>query len=122
MHADDESPLILPAAVLFDMDGTLTEPMLNFPKIKAEMGIGNRPILEALAEMKPAERQAADAILCRHEKEAAERSSLNPGCRALLDWLDARGIPIALITPQQPVEHSNRAGPPRAEHRRAGHA
>ena len=43
--------LILPRAVLFDMDGTLTEPMLDFPRIKAEMGIGDRPILEALAEM-----------------------------------------------------------------------
>lgn len=42
-----------PRVILFDMDGTLTEPLLDFPRIKADMGIGNRPILEALAEMTP---------------------------------------------------------------------
>jgi hypothetical protein len=41
----------LPRALLLDMDGTITEPMLDFPRIKAEMGIGQRPILEALAEL-----------------------------------------------------------------------
>jgi len=51
----------LPRAVLFDMDGTLTRPMLDFPRIKAEMGIGTRPILEALAEMDEAARRAAEA-------------------------------------------------------------
>jgi HAD superfamily hydrolase (TIGR01509 family) len=88
----------LPAAVLFDMDGTLTEPMLDFPRIKAEMGIGDRPILEALAEMNPRERLAAETVLHRHEEEAAQGSSLNPGCRELLEWLDARGVGKALIT------------------------
>ena len=92
------TPDILPAAVLFDMDGTLTEPMLDFPRIKAEMGIGTRPILEALAEMNDAERRLAEAVLHRHEDQAAEQSKLNPGCRELLDGLRRRKIPIALIT------------------------
>src|SRR5258706_313311 len=51
--------IILPKALLFDMDGTLTRPMLDFPRIKAEMGIGSKPILEALAEMRGAERGRA---------------------------------------------------------------
>ena len=102
MHGDD-SDLILPAAVLFDMDGTLTEPMLDFPKIKAEMGIGDQPILEALAAMSLTERQIAEMILERHEKQAATLSALNAGCRELLQWLDARGIPTALITRNSPL-------------------
>lgn len=93
-----ESRLDLPAAVLFDMDGTLTEPMLDFPRIKAEMGIGNRPILEALAELESAAREAAMAVLCRHEAHAADNSVLNPGCRELLHWLSNREIRTALIT------------------------
>jgi HAD superfamily hydrolase (TIGR01509 family) len=93
-----ESTHSLPRAVLFDMDGTLTCPMLDFPKIKAQMGIGNRPILEALAEMQAADRVAAEAILLRHEEEAAANSTLNPGCRELLDALSARHILTALIT------------------------
>ena len=87
-----------PRAVLFDMDGTLTEPMLDFPKIKAEMGIGSRPILEALAEMNPHDRHHAEAILHRHEEQAAANSALNPGCRELLGWLEAQEVRTALIT------------------------
>ncbi|HWE01670.1 MAG TPA: HAD family hydrolase [Tepidisphaeraceae bacterium] len=89
---------ILPKAILFDMDGTLTEPLLDFPAIKAEMGIGSRPILEALAEMNEEARRRAQIVLHRHEQEAAARSTLNPGCRELLDALTARGVLTALIT------------------------
>jgi HAD superfamily hydrolase (TIGR01509 family) len=90
--------VILPRAVLFDMDGTLTAPMLDFPRIKREMGIGNRPILEALAEMNAAERAAAEEVLLRHEERAAAESSLNAGCHELLRWVGARNIGTALIT------------------------
>ena len=95
---DHSDALALPRAVLFDMDGTLTEPMLDFPRIKAEMGIGDRPILEALAAMDGPDREAAEAVLLRHEEDAAARSALNPGCRELLGWLSEKGIPTALIT------------------------
>ena len=88
----------LPKAILFDMDGTLTEPLLDFPRIKADMGIGNRPILEALAEMNDAERAIAEVVLHRHEEQAATRSTLNPGCVELLEHLSARDIPTAIIT------------------------
>ena len=98
VNADDDHRLILPSAVLFDMDGTLTEPMLDFPRIKSEMGIGDRPILEALEELDGRARAAAEAILLRHEEHAATRSTLNPGCDELLGWLRERKIPLALIT------------------------
>jgi HAD superfamily hydrolase (TIGR01509 family) len=88
----------LPRAVLFDMDGTLTRPMLDFPRIKAEMGIGQRPILEALAEMDDASRRAAEDVLLRHEQQAAAGSCLDEGCRSVLDWLRERRIRTALIT------------------------
>src|SRR5688572_16117099 len=99
----DVSDLILPAAVLFDMDGTLTKPMLDFPRIKAEMGIGSRPILEAMAEMTPGERRAAQAVLDRHEEEAARLSSLNPGCHELLARVEALKIRTALVTRNSPA-------------------
>ena len=88
----------LPRAILFDMDGTLTEPMLDFARIKAEMGIGDRPILEALAALNGAEREAAEAVLHGHEERAALNSTLNPGCRELLAWLHEHRIRTALIT------------------------
>lgn len=98
MPADQYNDLILPDAVLFDMDGTLTEPVLDFPRMKAEMGVGDRPILEALAEMSPAARARAEAILHRFEEEAARLSTLNPGCREVLALLDAKAVKTALIT------------------------
>jgi len=90
--------LILPSAVLFDMDGTLTEPILDFPRIKAEMGIGDRPILEALAEMEVTARVSAQEVLRWHEEHAAQNSVLNGGCRELLEWLRRRGLRAGLIT------------------------
>ena len=87
-----------PRALLFDMDGTLTRPMLDFARIKAEMGIAGQPILEALARMNPAQRAEAERVLHRHEEAAAAASTLNDGCRELLELVDWHGIPSALIT------------------------
>jgi HAD superfamily hydrolase (TIGR01509 family) len=84
--------------VLFDMDGTLTEPMLDFPLIKREMGIDGRPFLEALAEMTAEARARAEAVLHRHEDAAAVGSILAPGCREVLAWLRERSIGVALVT------------------------
>ncbi len=95
--SDDSYPL--PPAVLFDMDGTLTCPMLNFPIIKREMGIPpDQPILEALAAMDAQSRPVAEKVLHRHEMDAAKNSRLNPGCRQLLRWLDQNTIKVAVIT------------------------
>jgi HAD superfamily hydrolase (TIGR01549 family) len=91
-------PIVRPRALLLDMDGTITEPMLDFPRIKREMGVGAQPILEAMAAMNDADRAAAEAVLARHENEAAERSSLNPGCDRLLTWIGEHGIATGLIT------------------------
>lgn len=93
-----ETGIISPGALLFDMDGTLTAPMLDFPRIKAEMGIGAQPILEALAAMDGQARRAAEAVLLRHEERAAVESSLNPGCQELVQWVRDQGIRTALIT------------------------
>jgi HAD superfamily hydrolase (TIGR01549 family) len=95
---DQPEPLLRPAALLLDMDGTITEPMLDFPKIKSEMGIGDRPILEAMAEMSDGARTAAEAVLLRHEQRAAAESALNCGCVELLDWAREQRLPTALIT------------------------
>jgi HAD superfamily hydrolase (TIGR01509 family) len=98
MNQTQTDQLPRPAALLFDMDGTITEPMLDFPKIKSEMGIGDRPILEAMAEMNEPERRAADMILLRHEQQAAMESTLNPGCKEVMAWVREHRTLTALIT------------------------
>ena len=89
--------LPIPRALLFDMDGTLTRPLLDFDAIRAEIGVSG-PILEAIRDFDPARRAAADAVIDRHELDAAERSTLNDGCEPLLDLIAAHGLPTALIT------------------------
>jgi HAD superfamily hydrolase (TIGR01509 family) len=95
---NDAKALTLPKAILFDMDGTLTQPLLNFDEIRRDMGIGNGPILETLSKMSKADRIVAEKILHHHEDRAAEESTLNVGCHELLEWLERAGILTALVT------------------------
>jgi HAD superfamily hydrolase (TIGR01549 family) len=87
-----------PRAVIFDMDGTLTRPYLNFPAIRAAIGVPE-PLLENMLAMLPGpERAKAFEILERFEDEAAEASELNDGAREVLDFLAARSVPCGLVT------------------------
>jgi HAD superfamily hydrolase (TIGR01509 family) len=88
--------------VIFDLDGTLTEPTLDFDAIRAEIGIGaGLPILEALealAGVDEAARARAEEILRRHERAAIASARLADGCRELLSHLGERAIPTAILT------------------------
>jgi HAD superfamily hydrolase (TIGR01509 family) len=90
--------LTLPKAILFDMDGTLTRPLLDFDQIRRDIGIGSGPILESIKRMTAEEKVVAERILHGHEDRAAEESTLNPGCVELLKWVDNAGIVTALVT------------------------
>jgi HAD superfamily hydrolase (TIGR01549 family) len=87
-------------AVIFDLDGTLTEPFMDFDLIRQQMGIRQTDggVLEALSAMPAAQRDEAEAILLAHEQAAAEQSALNDGAARLLDTLRSRGIPIGILT------------------------
>lgn len=87
-----------PRAVIFDLDGTLTEPLLDFDSIRADLGLADGPILEQLAGAPAAERARADAILRRHEDDAIERAVLADGCPELLALLRERGVPHGILT------------------------
>jgi HAD superfamily hydrolase (TIGR01509 family) len=87
-----------PRAVIFDLDGTLTEPLLDFDAMRAEIGLPPGPILEQLAHADAATRARADEILRRHEREAIASATLAEGCAELLAHLQARAIPAAILT------------------------
>lgn len=100
--ADHDRPATLGRsirAVLFDMDGTLTRPLLDFPRIKQAMGCPqDRPILEWLATQ-PADRQAdLERILIDHEICAARSAVASAGATEIVAWLHARGCKVAIIT------------------------
>jgi HAD superfamily hydrolase (TIGR01549 family) len=87
-----------PRAVIFDLDGTLTRPYLDFPAIRASIGVPE-PLLENMLALPPGPaRDRAFSILERFEDEAAEASELNPGAREVLAFLESRGIPSGVLT------------------------
>ena len=85
-------------AFIFDLDGTLTVPELDFAAIRAAMGIAEGPILEELDALAPAQAEAARKVLEAHEERAAINSALQPGARELLDELRRRNLPTAILT------------------------
>jgi HAD superfamily hydrolase (TIGR01509 family) len=88
-----------PRGVIFDLDGTLTEPLLDFEAIRRELGLpAGVPILEALAPLDAGARQRAEVILRRHEMEAIAAATLADGCGELLEMLSARAVPTAILT------------------------
>jgi hydrogenase expression/formation protein HypE len=88
-------------AVLFDFDGTLTEPgSLDFSVIRDAVGCPKgRPVLEFINSMaSPAERAGAFKILDAFEAEAARRSRPNAGAEEVLEFLRARGMKVGIIS------------------------
>jgi HAD superfamily hydrolase (TIGR01509 family) len=87
-------------AVIFDLDGTITEPFFDFDAIRREMGFAPDagPILELMEKMTPQQRETAERILQVHEDKAVAESKLNPGARETLDKLRKAGILIGILT------------------------
>ena len=86
------------AAIIFDFDGTLTLPYLDFDAMKAEMGVVEGPILEAMEHMSPSARARAEQILARYELDAAQNAELYAGVPETLAALRERGHPLAILT------------------------
>jgi HAD superfamily hydrolase (TIGR01509 family) len=90
-------------AVLFDMDGTITRPYIDFAAIRCAIGVPEgTAILEHIAALDGAAQLRAREILAQYEIDAARKSELNPGAREVLAFLHRRGIPTALITRNNP--------------------
>lgn len=87
-------------AVIFDLDGTITQPYFDFDAIREEIGLArdSGPILESMEKMTPQLRQRAEQILYNHEEKAVIESKLNNGTKRTLSALRAAGIYIGILT------------------------
>lgn len=84
---------------VFDMDGTLTVAVHDFPAIKRALGIPPEDdILHHLAALPEAEAQAKHAWLLEHERELAIGSIAAPGAVELVQTLHARGCRLGILT------------------------
>jgi len=86
--------------LLFDMDGTLTKPALDFEYIKQDMQIpSNISILEYIDNHATAEnKKHLFDILDKHEVFAAENTQPNDGFNELMHFLNERNFKIGVLT------------------------
>lgn len=93
--------------VIFDLDGTLTVPYLDFRKIRGLLQDAlqerfkismEEPLLERLLELEGEARRVAFEILEFHEDDAAAHSTLNPGASDVLSELRKRKMATALLS------------------------
>jgi len=87
-------------AVIFDLDGTITQPYFNFDAIREEIGLArdSGPLLESMEKMDPQLRQKAEKILFIYEQKAVIESKLNSGAEQTLSAIRAAGIHIGILT------------------------
>jgi len=88
-------------AVLFDFDGTLTEPgTLNFSLLKETIGCPkDSPVLEFIESLPTLEQQRENfSILERFEKNAAIISKPNKGAEDLIQFLRSKKLNVGIIT------------------------
>ena len=87
-------------AVLFDLDGTITEPLLDFSQIRREIGISSDypSVLEGIQDLNAEAYSRAMEILRRHEEYAARHSTLQPGVKSVLAYLRQRSIHTGILT------------------------
>ncbi|KQK01340.1 haloacid dehalogenase-like hydrolase domain-containing protein At2g33255 isoform X2 [Brachypodium distachyon] len=97
--------------VVFDMDGTLTVPVIDFPAMYREVlggdaayaaareaGGGSVDILHCIESWGPDEQRRAYEAIARFERDGLDRLQIMPGASELCGFLDARQIRRGLIT------------------------
>lgn len=84
---------------VFDMDGTLTLAVHDFPAIKRALEIPEEDdILHHLAALPAEEAASKRAWLLEHERELAYAATPAPGARELLHELRDRGCRLGVLT------------------------
>jgi HAD superfamily hydrolase (TIGR01549 family) len=84
---------------IFDLDGTLTHPVLDFEAIRRELGVPDHaPILEHLATLPADEARPLLARLDDIETAACAQATARPGAAALLDALLGRGCRVGIVS------------------------
>ncbi len=85
--------------VIFDMDGTVIEPLLDFAAIRDELGISRHAgILEAIQDMEPSRADQAKQWLKRQELAAASTAEVMPEAGETLQAIRQGGLKTALLT------------------------
>ena len=87
--------------VVFDMDGTLTVPCIDFKEMRRRVGIlpDEGDILDVIKSWDdPARQKAAFMTIAEIEEQALKDMKVMPGAEELCRLLDSAGVPRGLVT------------------------
>eukprot|EP00884_Botryococcus_braunii_P019781 jgi/Botrbrau1/6487/Bobra.0034s0060.1 len=85
--------------VIFDMDGTLTVPTLDFQEMRRRVGVPpTGDILDIIDSWPHEKRVHAHKVLAEFEDEALADMKIMPGAEELCSFLDNAGLPRGLVT------------------------
>nr|WP_246480196.1 HAD family hydrolase [Motiliproteus sediminis] len=94
-----ESAILTRRHWIFDLDGTLTQPLHDFAAIRGKLGVpANRGILEFIDAQSAPERDSLNQRLTEIERDVAERAEPNPGAVELLHALAQRQMRLGIFT------------------------
>ncbi len=85
-------------AIAFDLDSTLTRPYLDFTRLRAQLGLPEGDILHWADSLPPRQRAEAFATIEAFEQDGVDHVAWNDGAQETLATLQARGLPVAIIT------------------------
>ncbi len=94
-------------ALIFDMDGTLTKPVLDFGAIRREIGLPAGDLAVEIASLAAPDQERAWAVIRLHEAMARENQALQEGCLELLEECRRHEMKLGILTRNEKssVEH-----------------
>lgn len=84
--------------IIFDMDGTITAPYLDFATMKAKANVGDVDLIDYLRSATGKEYERIHALLMKFEEDGVANARLNPGARKVMSYLAKHRLPSALLT------------------------
>ena len=85
-------------AVAFDLDSTLTQPYLDFARLRAQLSLPEGDILHWAQSLPPAQRGEAFITIAAFEQDGVDNVEWNEGARETLSEIQRRGLPVAIVT------------------------
>jgi len=85
-------------AIIFDMDGTITLPVIDFEIIRNAIGLPPGDIAHEISKLSPPEQKRAWQIIEGFEIEFEKKQQLQPGTETLLNRCRQENILLGLIT------------------------
>lgn len=84
--------------VIFDMDGTLTKPVIDFKKMRDLLGIPKEDVLTVVGTYGEEERKKAMKIIEDVEEEGRTKFEFNEGVFELMKHLEQHNVHRSILT------------------------